>query len=740
MVGIRLRLEAMLLDLYSDTGKIPLVFDTVTSAANYWWHLGRLLPRKHEFPPRRGCEAYASEWVSQGVPGDRRGDDGTNSALTAVEQRGLVRAYPHATAWFNQLRMQLNRKFIGREMNNYTDGYDVTEFSPTRSSMHQHGIQCTVDDTVLDLDRVMPELRTRVMERQRAGCADPAALHVEGVGEFFRICNKYVSEWADGFDDMGEITDLARSALDVIETKTWNGTPLAHPCAATHTQLMEMLDDVTQLKLFLEVYHLKVNQHTEEHTKASPCAQVNEDTGEITCKNGYPMAALSKADGGKIEQDEFRATLQHVRMPRNKPNRVGGNDFEGFAMLSNRAHKIIAHLRGAVDYVAKYQTDASKADGSAEHAIGRELVAAMDAGEESSHKAVGRVWNKLGALSKWSASKQFHYAFGFPTANFSREEKKVFLRGSLQPLETLRDDEEKTTKRKQKKKAALVAAGLIDDDGDDIDPGDIEQDEDTLNDLNLYESRSARIDITAEVRTADEAMIPGTCPHWLRDTHLADVWHDLSFAEFLRFVEVHSKSEPNENVRKKRARTYTAEWIRLPRSLSVRPTLSIGLSSRNLAEHARYALMLYQPNSTRTVCRELRDDDAIASLQELVLTPNPTSGMCRFTRLKEMFSHANQAKEPEPDPLNPGVAEDGVAPAEDIVIELTAQDVKAKTRKREHFRDITSAGKHFSTWNTALHALTFLGNLFRDEPEHDTRTRKRNKMCHILFLFQSLCA
>ena len=37
-------LEGMIDQIFADTGRLPLLFSTVTSANTHWWHLHRLLP------------------------------------------------------------------------------------------------------------------------------------------------------------------------------------------------------------------------------------------------------------------------------------------------------------------------------------------------------------------------------------------------------------------------------------------------------------------------------------------------------------------------------------------------------------------------------------------------------------------------------------------------------------------------------------------------------------------------
>ena len=46
MMKLRIRLTAMINQIYADTGKLPLLFSTVTSANSHWWHLHRLLPTR----------------------------------------------------------------------------------------------------------------------------------------------------------------------------------------------------------------------------------------------------------------------------------------------------------------------------------------------------------------------------------------------------------------------------------------------------------------------------------------------------------------------------------------------------------------------------------------------------------------------------------------------------------------------------------------------------------------------
>ena len=46
MMKLRIRLTAMINQIYAGAGKPPLPFSTVTSANSHWWHLHRLVPTR----------------------------------------------------------------------------------------------------------------------------------------------------------------------------------------------------------------------------------------------------------------------------------------------------------------------------------------------------------------------------------------------------------------------------------------------------------------------------------------------------------------------------------------------------------------------------------------------------------------------------------------------------------------------------------------------------------------------
>ena len=128
-------------------------------------------------------------------------------------------------------------------------------------------------------------------------------------------------------------------------------------------------------------YHLPDAEGPPHHTAA--CAKIvgaNPDTGEkghTICSNGYPMSLIARHNEERIEHDENRGHLFHLRLARNCPTTVGGNKNIRFISGSNEATKVITHRKGATDYVAKYQTDGGKAGGG-EKDIQRQFVSVLD--------------------------------------------------------------------------------------------------------------------------------------------------------------------------------------------------------------------------------------------------------------------------------------------------------------------------------------------------------------------------
>ena len=73
------------------------------------------------------------------------------------------------------------------------------------------------------------------------------------------------------------------------------------------------------------------------------------DPGHIVCANGYPMKLVCRHSEERIEPDERRPELLHIRLARNCKILVAGNNHIRFAEGSKEATKIITHRRGAVD-------------------------------------------------------------------------------------------------------------------------------------------------------------------------------------------------------------------------------------------------------------------------------------------------------------------------------------------------------------------------------------------------------
>ena len=325
-----------------------------------------------------------------------------------------------------------------------------------------------------------------------------------------------------------------------------------------------------------------------------PCAVVvgaNEDTGEaghIECANGYPMDLVARRTEERIECDENRPELMHMRLARNCPLTVGGNKFMRFAAGSNEATKIITHRRGAIDYVAKYQTDGEKAGGG-EKDSQVELVNTLDKMSEQD-KLFGvfltSSFMKLMGNAAFPITKVFHYLMKFPTASFSRAFKLIFLQGQLNT-----DDA----------KEALQSVG-------DVREDEQESSKKERSDVARFEKRLELFDASADDRTAAAAMIPGTAPVWCRDMTVVEAIQDATLSEFLRLFEI------------KGGRLY---WRSSPAILRARPILRLRFGGAAMPTHSKYALLLYKPNATRNEINLLSGSEAADILADLVAAPDP---------------------------------------------------------------------------------------------------------------------
>ena len=89
------------------------------------------------------------------------------------------------------------------------------------------------------------------------------------------------------------------------------------------------------------------------------------------------MSLIARHNEERMEHDENRGNLFHLRLARNCPVSVGGNKNIRFTSGSNEATKVITHRKGATEYVAKYQTHGNKASGG-EKDIQRQFVRELD--------------------------------------------------------------------------------------------------------------------------------------------------------------------------------------------------------------------------------------------------------------------------------------------------------------------------------------------------------------------------
>ena len=154
-------LEAMIDQSFADTGRLPLLFSTVTSANTHWWHLHRLLPTGRasdreglDYPSsddedcaqvnaqdqciaqvsaqeqgltedQHVAEVQRRNWVEDTVCWKTHGNPNADTwELPGVQQRrAAVRRFPMVVAWFGQLRLELVRRYGAREMMNVIDDY-----------------------------------------------------------------------------------------------------------------------------------------------------------------------------------------------------------------------------------------------------------------------------------------------------------------------------------------------------------------------------------------------------------------------------------------------------------------------------------------------------------------------------------------------------------------------------------------------------------------------------------------
>ena len=347
-----------------------------------------------------------------------------------------------SVAWFGQLKLELLRKYIATEMVHVVDSYDVTEWSPSGGDMHKHSIDWTVDDTPVDIDAEMNNIRAELLRRQEAGDAD-FRLRAAGIQKFIKLAERYVSEWNRCKDSSGNPNALANAVRNFRDEND-------HPCAVSHADIMRMcnrpfqgeelsVNDAREKRLLfiaalsnavcMHDMHLPLIEGAPHATAA--CARIigaNEDTGEkghIECANGYPMELVTRGETERIEGDQRRPDLFHMRLARNCKIAVGGNEFFRIAACANEATKIVTHRRGAVDYVAKYQTDGDKTGGGDKHGQ-IELVRTMDsmrAQGETFGNFLTSSFMKLVGNAAFPITKVFHYLLQFPTSNFSRPQK-----------------------------------------------------------------------------------------------------------------------------------------------------------------------------------------------------------------------------------------------------------------------------------------------------------------------------
>ena len=144
MMKNRGHLEAMIDQIFADTGRLPLLFSAVTSTNTHWWHLHRLLPtgrasdmealylfssddedqrlpeddlhrvaEEHHrmaevsFEDHRLAEVKRRNWVEDTVCWKTHGNPNVDTwELPGVQQRrAAVRRFPMVVAWFGQLRL-----------------------------------------------------------------------------------------------------------------------------------------------------------------------------------------------------------------------------------------------------------------------------------------------------------------------------------------------------------------------------------------------------------------------------------------------------------------------------------------------------------------------------------------------------------------------------------------------------------------------------------------------------------
>ena len=195
----------------------------------------------------------------------------------------------------------------------------------------------------------------------------------------------------------------------------------------------------------------------------------------------------------RIEPDERRPELLHIRLARNCNIAVVGNKHIRFAAGSNEATKTITHRRGAVDYVVKYVANSDKAGGG-EHSHQQEIIRTLDK-MQTQDKTFGAFltpsFMRLMGNEAYPSTKVFHYLLGLPTAHFSRDFKYIFLQGTFgsgEQTETLQPL------------------------ADAYDLGPTGKPKTDTSDIMRFEERLRRFSATSDTRAAGAAMLPGTVP------------------------------------------------------------------------------------------------------------------------------------------------------------------------------------------------------------------------------------
>ena len=200
--------------------------------------------------------------------------------------------------------------------------------------------------------------------------------------------------------------------------------------------------------------------------------------------------------------------------------------------------------------------------------------------------------------------KSFIYLLGFNTAHFSRERRRLFLNGTLKS-----DDAEELGQQSLKSVRS---------------EGDATLDNDTKSDVARYEKRLELFDIYADSRLSQDAFDPNVAPKWIFNKRVAEVFPSCSFFEFLRLFQVG------------KGRNKPLLWRSQPVILIIRPVLQLRVGGSRMHMDSKYALLLFQPNATRSAINAM---DGVAATNALVAFASASDELQRYAYLRNLLVH-----------------------------------------------------------------------------------------------------